>query len=207
MNLQAVEDALRAWVKTATGFPDAQVYFGNQDGAQPKNRPFATIVVSTDAAPRGAYDEIFRTQDLTQPNGSEITQTVIGQRDIGVSVSVFAENTVTYPIPTFPIVMPGSQGATAVELVSRCQTALGLDGVRSGLNAAGIAPYDLGSVLRLDALVETGFEGRAVLSIRMRISDTASESVGYIAEVTGTGSAYGTGDTTDPRTFPYQAGP
>jgi hypothetical protein len=78
--------------------------------------------------------------------------------------------------------------------------------VRYGLNVAGLAPYDLGNIRRVDAIVETGFEGRAVLDVRMYAVDQQSEGVGYIAEVTGTGTVtQEDGQTT--RSVPYQAGP
>ncbi len=187
MRLRPLEDAIRAWVKTATGFSDGQVYFANQNGSQPAALPYITILISGSMRALGAYDEQTRSTDLSKPNGQEITLAVTGQRDLLVSIQAFAENTVSYAGLELPIALPGSEGLTAVELLTRVQTALSLESVRQSLNDANLAPYDIGEILRVDAIIETFFEGRAVLNVRMYSTDQQSESTGYIKEVQGTG--------------------
>lgn len=207
MNFQPIEDAIRSWVKTATGFADAQVYFGNQNGAQNAVAPFITITIGIGAGHRGAFDEMERFVDLTRPNGQEIQQRVTSQLELLVSIQAFAENVTSYPVPTFPLNPPVGSGRTAVDLLLDVQTALSLESVRDALNAANLAPFDVGDVKRLDAVVATGFEGRAALDCRMYTTNQQSDFAGYIAEITGTGTLSGTGDDTDPRVVPFQAGP
>jgi hypothetical protein len=206
MNLQVVEDALRAWVKTATGLDDSHVYFANQQVAQPSDGPFITILVATNGVTLG-LPEITRTTDLTQPLGKEVAQDGLSIWDLSVTFQAFAENTVSYPVPSFPIVLPTGQGITAVELLAKVQLALNLESVHGALNAAGISPYEYGTIRRVDAVIETYWEGRAILEMKCYVSDSAEEGVGYVAEVTGTGEISGTGDAVDPRNIPYQAGP
>ena len=198
MNFQVVEDAIRAWIKTSTGFADRQIYFANQNGAQPPDRPFIAITVGTSIAGVG-FPEVKRTTDLTQANGSEVQQDPLQIYDMRVTVQAFAENTVSYPVPSLPFSLPNSSGRTAVDLLVQCQTALGLESVNGALNAAGLGSYDWGTVRRADALVETYFEGRAILEVGFYLSDSADERTGYINEVSGTGTTGGD----DARTAPF----
>lgn len=180
MNLAPIEDALRAWVKTATGLPDGQVYFANQNGPQPGasgQLPFVTILVAGDVLRMGALDEFSTSTNLAAPAGQEITQATQGPRDLAVSVQAFGEGTITK-----------TGVVTAPQLLAACQTALGLESVRYALNAAGLAPYDMGEIRRLDEVVETGFQGRATLDLRFYSGDYQSETNGYINEVSGTGT-------------------
>lgn len=189
MQLRPIEDAIRAWVKTASGLSDAQIYFANQNGAQPANLPFITILISESMRTLGAYDEQEQITDLTQPNGQEITQIVTGQRDLLVSIQAFATGTVTGENTSFSFPVPTGFGAvTATEILTRVQTALGLETIRFNLNAANLAPYDLGTIRRVDAVIETFYEGRAVLDVRFYSTDQALAQTGYIKEVQGVGT-------------------
>jgi hypothetical protein len=175
-------------VKTATGFTDAQIFFADQNGPQPASLPYITIKIAPDMRPRGVYDEQAKDTDLTRTAGMEVRNQAFGIRDFSVSVQAFAENAVTYATPTFPVVLPGTNGNTAVGLLTLVQTALSLEGVRYALNQANLAPYDAGTIRNLDAIVETGFDGRAALDVRFYSADVAAEYSGYINEVTGTGT-------------------
>lgn len=189
MQLRPIEDAIRAWVKTASGLSDAQIYFANQNGAQPASLPFITILISESMRTLGAYDEQEQITDLTQPNGQEITQIVTGQRDFLVSIQAFATGTVTGENTSFSFPVPTGFGAvTATELLTRVQTTLGLETIRFNLNAANLAPYDLGTIRRVDAVIETFYEGRAVLDVRFYSTDQALAQTGYIKEVQGVGT-------------------
>jgi hypothetical protein len=205
VQLGPAEDAIRAWVKAALpSFTDAQIYFGNQQIAQPAALPFVTITLAIDGTTKG-LPEIDRATNLSLPAGTEVQQTGVTIWDLSLSFQAFAENTVTYPVITLPAVLPGTNGITAVELLGRIQIALDLESVHNALNAAGIAPYEYGTVKRADAVIEDHWEGRALLEMKFYLSDTIVEGVGYVAEVTGTGILHG--DTPDPITIPFQAGP
>lgn len=202
MNLQPIEDAIRDWVKATTGFPDGQVYFANQDGPQPAQRPYINILVA-DVGYVGLLDELTRKYDAGM---DKVTQTVTGMRDVLVSINCYAENTVSYPVPELAFSLPATQGVTAVEILTRLQLSLALDGVRSGFLDIAVAPYDVGQVRRVDEKVETGWEGRAHLDLRFYASDQQTEQVDRIIEVTGAGTAT-LEDGTTKRAIPYQVGP
>lgn len=189
MNLAPIEDAIRTWIKNATALPDAQIYFQFQNGGQPTSAPFITITVPDSWRALGAYAEQTKTTNLGNPNGSEITYTATSEKDALITIQAFAENTVTFPNGN-PPALPNTSGLTAMALLSACQTALGLDGVRYALNQAGVGVYDEGHIRQVNAVIETYFEGRAVLEIRCYLVDQATESDGYINEVTGTGTLF-----------------
>jgi hypothetical protein len=178
MNLATVENAALAWVVTSTGLSlGSQVYLANQGIEQPQSGPFITVEIG-DVSTLG-IDEVENTTDLSAPAGQEITQTVLGQREFGVTLQAFGYQTIT-----------GGQGGgvTAVQALMACQTLLSRPDVRNTLNAAGLGIFDLGTVQRVDAVVETAFEGRAVLHVRFYAVDTSSAVTGYINETQATGT-------------------
>ncbi len=200
MQFAPIENAIRAWVKTATGFADALIYFADQSGPQPVTNPFITIKIGGGIRSLGAYDEFTTSTNLANPPGTEITQLISGQRDLLVTVTIWGENTVTYA-PSAPGSLPGTGGLTAVEVATKIQTALGLESVRAALNAANLSPYDIGEVRRIDGIIETYFEGRAILEVRMYSVDQQSEANAYFKEVQGTGTLVEDGQPN--RTAPF----
>lgn len=195
MQLQPIENAIRAWVKMATGLSDPQVYFDHQNVPQPQSAPFVTISIAESGTTLG-LPEIDRTTNLALPAGTEVQQAGTSIWDISILFQAFAENTVTYSAGG----LPNTSGLTAVELLAKVQLALNLESVHDPLNDAGISPYEYGVVRRLDAVIETGFEGRAVLEMKCYVADTVTEGVGYIDDVTGSGEL--SGDTPDPIIVP-----
>ncbi len=118
MQFAPIENAIRAWVKTATGFADALIYFADQSGPQPVTNPFITIKIGGGIRSLGAYDEFTTSTNLANPPGTEITQLISGQRDLLVTVTIWGENTVTYA-PSAPGSLPGTGGLTAVEVATK----------------------------------------------------------------------------------------
>ncbi len=188
MVFSAIEDAIHTWVTNASKLAGNQVYFTHQNGPQPSDRPFISITIGESIRSIGAVDEMTRDTDLTRPAGSEIQQTVTGQRDMTCLIQAFAEGVVERPLPQLPFTLPSIGSRTAVALMLDIQVALGLESVRSGLNAVGLSPYNIGRVRRLDALIETHFEGRAILDLNFYMSDQVIEQVGYVKEIQGTGT-------------------
>lgn len=180
MTLSTIENAVAAWVVTATGLSlGSQVFFANQGVEQPQSGPFVTIEVGGDVVPLGSVDEVQSSTNLSNPPGTEVTLAAVGRREVGVTLQAFGYQTVS-----------GGQGGgiTAVQALTTAQTLLSRPDVRGALLTAGIAPYDNGQVQRADAVVETGFEGRAILHVRFYATDEQTMSTGYIDEVQATGT-------------------
>lgn len=169
-NWTAIEDALRAWAKAGTALTDAKVIWSEQTGARPA-APFVTLRIG-DVIPLSSVDEVEELTDLDADPGEEVELRAGGFREFTLSLQAFAA-TVT--------------GAnTAREYLTKAQTALALPSVRAALFAAGIAPFDTGTVQTVNAVVGTKFEARAVLEVRFYVHDTVSEYTGFIEEVEST---------------------
>ena len=122
-----VEDALRVWIKTATGLDDAHVIWAEQTGPRPAGT-FATLRLG-DIIPVGLADDVQDSTDLLAPAGGEITFTAVGTREFRVSVQCFTAATV--------------DDTTARNLLSKAQTALSLPTRRDALAAAGVKRFDM----------------------------------------------------------------
>lgn len=74
-------------------------------------------------------------------------------------------------------------GDSAIERMSKLQTALSKDSVVEELDASGIAVYDVGAVQNLTALLENRFETRAQMDLSMYVTDAEVDDTGYIEDV------------------------
>lgn len=165
-NWTTIENAIRVWVKAGSGYGDSAVLWSDQTHARPSGA-FITVRLG-DTVPLG-NDEVEVLTDLGADPGEEIELRAVGRRELSVSVQAFT---------------PGVTGSSAGRgILSTVQTALALPSVRAALDAAGLTPFDVGSVRNISALVGTAFEGRAVLDVRFYTNDTASEFTGYIEDV------------------------
>lgn len=163
----ALEDALRAWVMAGSGLAAGQVIFQQQTGRRPDGA-FATVRVGG-SRQVGAFDEVQNLTDIGRDPGSEIELRVTGIRELPVTVQFFSAASVGDVTPT--------------ETAARTQLALSLPSVRTALAAAGLTPFDAGSINNIAALLGTKFEARAVLETRFYSIRTLSEFAGYIDTV------------------------
>ncbi len=157
---------MRQWVITAIGFDSTKVIRAEQDGPRPTGI-FAEVRVG-DGAPVGAVDSHEHVYDSGAAAGEEMVETVRGVREVSATVRVFTPSAV------------GSESARA--LLSRAQTALGLEGVRQIFYDAGMTLFDRGGPIQsIPAILDTRWEGRAQLTIRLYVEETATATTGYIA--------------------------
>lgn len=171
MNFTALEDALRAWVMSATGLAESQVVFGHQPFRSPAPSAMVAIIVDTPGHVGGpdAEDWDF---DAQRAFGQEIRIATQGVRRLPVELQVIAPAVTGTP--------------TARDLVQRCQAALGLSEVRAALNDAGLGVIQEGSPRWLPGIAGAGYEGRAVLESVFSTRETAATRLGYIETVRGT---------------------
>lgn len=162
-----VEQALRLWIRTATGFDEGHVIYDDQDGARP-TKPYAAIHIG-DVVPIGIVDPVETVYNSGQPNGSEISMRATGMREFHASISCFTDQT------------RGDGAARA--FLARAQTALSLPSVRDALSLAAVSPFDVGPVQNVSAVLGTKFESRAVLDIGFYTLQSFTEYTGYIGSV------------------------
>lgn len=163
----AFEGALSTWLQASTGVIASQIAYRHQK--TPSYNPatgtkaFFTVII-TGPDPIGVIDEIRYPYDGTKPAGQEIQQTVIGQREVFVSVQAFTIQEIG--------------AGTAKELIGAARTALPL--LNAGFDACGFSFIDASKVNNLPVLGDTG-QGRAHMDMRFRAVDSFVVPTGYIA--------------------------
>lgn len=177
MNWTTLENALHAWVVSATGYPANRVLWRDQN-ANAKVADHITLHLSGPIVL--GTDELKSTTDLLQPPGQEVTLAVSGDREWSLQVECFTGQVTT--------------SSDAKSILSTLQTVGQLPSKLALLDAQGISLFDLGSVQYAPEIREVAFQGRALLLMRFYSRDVASEKTGYIAEVEIT-------DTVAARTF------
>lgn len=170
MSITAVEDALLAWVKIASGLDDEHAFFANQKVQRPSGT-YVTVHV-TSVRTLGTNDGLETNYDAGRPAGSEIELQVVGQREVAASIQVYNAAT--------------TGSASAIELIAKIQLAATLPSVQEVLDAAGVSLFDFGDARDLSALLGTAFDGRAVLSVRTYVRLTLSEFTAWIERLQGT---------------------
>lgn len=164
MNWANVQNALVAWIQAAGV---STVVWSNQDGPKPA-RDFVRLT-PLGINPVG-QDEVVQKQDLTRVGngtttvGTELEFQAEGLRELAIAVQCHMARAILTPLST----------------MSRLQTALRLQTVRSALLAVGLAPFDIGQPTDLTALVDSGYEGRAALTVRFYFTETISDFATFI---------------------------
>jgi hypothetical protein len=156
MDLAAIENALHAWVSTVLG---VETIWAGQNAPAP-NLTYATIRLT---GPFGQGAEIASSTNLANPAGQEIEQAVSEQQEWSVSVQGY--------------------GANARALLAGATLKLQLPSAIEALRAAGVAVVDVGDTQDVSALVGSQFETRALMDVRIRTVDSATERTGYIDRV------------------------
>lgn len=165
--MNALEDAIRAWVKTVTGYGNENVFFADQKVPRPTT-PYVTIRIGSPSM-IGSVDPVI-TKDAASPTaGAEIELEVQALREVSVSIQVWNAPTVAVS-PTL----------TAVAIANKIQVGLSLPSVRDALAVAGVSVFDCGPVQNLGALLGTDFDGRSSFDVRCYVMLTASEFNTYI---------------------------
>jgi hypothetical protein len=156
MDLAAIENALHAWVSTVLG---VETIWAGQNAPAP-NLTYATIRLT---GPFGQGAEIASSTNLANPAGQEIEQAVSEQQEWSLSVQGY--------------------GANARALLAGATLKLQLPSAIEALRAAGVAVVDVGDTQDVSALVGSQFETRALMDVRIRTVDSATERTGYIDRV------------------------
>lgn len=165
MSWSAVETALHAWVVAASGITGSLVRFAhhNEDRPAPPNHWVELTLGNLGAV--GIADAIVISEVDDPDPGEEIEIRAVGHRESALAIQVHAD-------------ADGDSGARAI--AETIQTALQLPAIHRALDAAGVSVFDRGSITSVPRVVETDWEGRAVLSCRLYTIAQAAERTTYI---------------------------
>lgn len=169
MDEEALENAVRAWVLSASGLADADVYFEDEDGTA-KSKPKAAapyITISLGDLVELAPLQVTDSYDNAAAAGQEMVETVTAIYELPVELQAFTPRT--------------TGGSTARSILSRVQLGLGLSTVRDALNAAGLGLRRRGAIRWVPSVRQAKFEGRAVLELSFQVGGTVEARTGYIA--------------------------
>lgn len=183
MTWTQLEDAVRAWVVSATGLAADKVIFGEQDGNSPAagNTPAITVSIgnvhqyTSEGRPDG-YVEV----------SDEIVFSAISTNRIGA---------------VFRCYSPAATGELVARAVlEKVLAQVELPPIREALNAAGLGIADTGDVLAVPRVVATKWESQAILEVAFCAMMTASVNAPYIGRVEGSGTVHspGSSDTVVP---------
>jgi hypothetical protein len=170
-----LEDALRARVAAAVAptVSDAKVIWDRQRGQRPA-APFVELRLVGPAGYSGAapdwqheYDPDVAHGGTSAVDGGEVVEKTINHHDYELRVQTYAAD---------------QRSARSVMLL--IHDAFYQRSTRDALRAAGgIAVADVGALQDVGALLQTDWEGRAVMSIQIRVADMLTERTGYVATV------------------------
>lgn len=163
----AVENAIHAWVAAGSGLAAGKVIWDDQGGPRP-SVPFIALHREGPAT-KGLGVETRISPYTGGGPYPAVDVDAIAQKEFDLSVTAF----------TGPVTSGGSATALLdpVELNSHSQTQFLL------FSQAGICCFDRGPVQNLSQVVETVFEGRALLRVRFRLVSGLNEQLGWIQTV------------------------
>jgi hypothetical protein len=161
-----IEDALWEWVKVATDLPDESIRWADQNG--PRGiPPFVELRIS--GVNTIGIDSTQALTDMSRPAGQEVELRTWGTRQVTVSLQSFSRS------------VTGDE--SAMSMMSDIQAAANSTAVSELLGSAGITVFDLGSISNISGLLDTDFESRAALELRIYAEQSWSDFVGYIERV------------------------
>lgn len=166
LDWSAIEQALVDWLHTETGLP---VIWLDQTGPR-----LTTDFIGLSLAQGGSIGLPAERRQGDNPNPS-------GQGGDEVEIDIVQRLRLSLTIQAFTASVTGSACARA-QLI-KAQTAIEKPSRRAALRAAGLVLEDRGTVQNTSGLLQTRFEGRALLQMSFSATDLASEFTGYIATV------------------------
>lgn len=165
MNLTTFQTAIQALVKTATGLDNNHVIWAKQTRKRP-NRPFVELDDLDDTTTEMTEDTV---DDNPSPApGSEILLTSKEHNEINVQVRVFSSD------------VTGSNNA--FNLAKTIRRFFGRESTTAGLGDIALVSRDV--VRDATVVLETEYEGRAILTLHFRVADSDVESTTYIETAT-----------------------
>lgn len=157
MNIAAIEDAVIAWVRAASG---CQAILSKQNGPRPE-APFLTVAITS---PERIGHRYSKTEEGEPGNVVQLHR---------------LEKQMTVVVTSFTATTTGNNCAR--ELAVRVIDALSLDSVLEALSAVGLAVRQVGAVVVLDDMPFSKWQGQASADVVFGFADVVSEA-GYVIE-------------------------
>ncbi len=165
---EAVENALHSAVVTTSGLSEEVVRWDDQAAKAPGQGPY--IRMSLGGPQRVGHAELSTNFDAGRAAHLEVERRALLSGEVAFQVQVFDG------------AAAGNSSSRAVAALIRSK--LELRSIRDALNAAGIGVLEIGSVQTLGGNRRADFEPRAILDLRLLVSEAASDFVGYFNRVT-----------------------
>ncbi len=171
----ALEDALRSFVAAALApeVLDGAVIWDRQRGPRPAP-PFATLELVGPGGPWGAVPEWQHEFDpdvagggMSAVAGGEIVEETIHHHEYALRLKTYAD-------------APRTARNLMIRIHDRANMRSGRDGLRE---SSGIVVAEVGPIQDVGALLDTDWEGRAVMTVRIRVGDMVEDRIGYVATV------------------------
>jgi hypothetical protein len=159
-----IEDAFSAWIRAATGLPDARVVWAQQ--AMP--RPAAPYITMRITSLRRIGQDWLQVFDNPAPTpGNEIIHSSLGQREGTITLQAFG---------------PAATGASSpAALLQAAVAGANLQSRRDALNTAGIGLAGFGPVQSIDGTLGSSvFEPRAIVEARFFLAEETQETGTFI---------------------------
>lgn len=158
-----IEDALRAWVLSASGLEDDHVIWSQQGGPRP-SAPF--IALQTFTMKNIGQDWV----DIEDAAEGEVEMKARGVREVTLVAQCFSED--------------ATGAAAAAMLLNQVVSAARLPSNVAALNAAGVGLARFEPVQTISGVIgSTDWEPRATVSVRFFITSELSEPGTYIRSV------------------------
>jgi hypothetical protein len=159
-----VEEALQAWVSTVTGIP---VVWADQNARAPEG-DFITMRLR---GPRTVgVDAVATFYSEARPPAEAIEYRSQAMRELTLTLNAYSKET--------------NRTTSARVHLAKLQSALHMPSTHARMRAAGLVLVDAGEVLNISALAAADIEGRAVMDVRVRLTDTESEFTTFIEKAT-----------------------
>lgn len=177
--------AMQQAIVAASGFNPDRVIWADQNANMP---PDDFIDLSLSGFVNPGQDGILSTYDAAAPAGREITQQVIGQREVTLTVEVFTTTLVSSHARNAVLT-----GDDALAVVDRIRSMFMFDTIRDPAAALGISFFDLSANAEyVPKIVSAGFRGRCVWPVRCWVpAMPVTQQTTYIQKVEGTVRATG----------------
>lgn len=180
-----IRKAMQQAIVAASGFSPEKVLWASQNSYQPKGD---YIDLSLSGFINAGQDGIIQGYEPAAPNGQQITQQVIGQREVTLTVEVFTDTLASNEQRN--AVLPGDDALAVVDAI---RSAFMFDTIRDPPAALGISFFDLSATAEyVPQIASTGFRGRAVWPIRCWVpAPPARQRTTFIETVEGRITASG----------------
>jgi hypothetical protein len=164
---EAIENAIFAWVRDASGLSASQIVWSEQ--------------ISDINKPTGQHVRISLGQDTQLGAHPEVTHEYDSGASAGAEITITAESISEFPVTVQVLGGSTVQNSSARAIASTIRNKLALTTTKDAFAAVGISCFDLGRVQSLPAILASNYEARAFFEARFYVLQSVSETNTYIS--------------------------